>query len=74
MKIKDNKLKQLLEEYNLDFETIKKELLDTFPSNDDLPFYMEYTNDLKDIIANAIKLSKKVNEDKISDSRRWRKG
>ena len=37
LKIKDNKLKQLLEEYNLDFETIKKELLDTFPSNDDLP-------------------------------------
>ena len=67
LKIKDNKLKKLLEKYNLDFELVKNELLDNFPSNDELPFYMEYTNDLKDIVDNSIKLSKKVNEDKISD-------
>ena len=40
LKLKDNKLKQLLEEYKLDFDVVKKELLEAFPSSDELPFYM----------------------------------
>ena len=67
LKLKDNKLKKLLEVYKLDFEIVKKELLEAFPSSDELPFYMEYTSSLKDIITNSGKLSKKLNEDKISD-------
>lgn len=67
LKIKDNKLKKILEIYNLDFDKVKKELLEAFPSNEELPFYMEYTTNLKEIINNATKLSKKMNEEKISD-------
>ena len=67
LKLKDNKLKKLLEVYKLDFEIVKKELLEAFPSSDELPFYMEYTSSLKEIITNSGKLSKKLNEDKISD-------
>lgn len=67
LKLKDNKLKKLLEEYKIDYERVKKELLEVFPSSEDLPFYMEYTSTLKDIISSANKLSKKLNEDKISE-------
>lgn len=67
LKVKDNKLKKLLEIYKLDFDKVKKELLEAFPSNEELPFYMEYTLSLKDILTNANKLSKKLNEEKISD-------
>ena len=67
LKLKENKLKKLLEIYKLDYETIKKELLDVFPANEELPFYMEYTEELKQIITNASKLSKTLNEDKISE-------
>ena len=67
LKVKENKLKKLLEIYKLDFDKVKKELLEAFPSNEELPFYMEYTLSLKDILSNANKLSKKLNEDKISD-------
>ena len=67
LKLKDNKLKKLLEEYKLDFDVVKKELLEAFPSSDELPFYMEYTSTLKEIISDSNKLSKKLNEDKISD-------
>ena len=42
LKLKDNKLKKLLEVYKIDYEIIKKELLEAFPASDELPFYMEY--------------------------------
>lgn len=67
LKFKDNKLKKILDVYNLDYDKVKKELLEVFPSSEELPFYMEYTSSLKDIIASAGKLSKSLNEDKISE-------
>ncbi len=67
LKVKDNKLKKLLEIYKLDFEKVKKELLEAFPSNEELPFYMEYTLSLKEILSSATQISKKANEDKISE-------
>ena len=67
LKLKENKLKKLLEVYKIDYEIIKKELLEAFPVSDELPFYMEYTPTLKEIISNSNKLSKKLNEEKISD-------
>jgi len=67
LKIKDNKLRRLLENYKIDYEKVKQELLEAFPISEDLPFYMEYTSTLKEIITSSNKLSKKLNEDKISD-------
>lgn len=67
LKLKDNKLKKLLEVYKLDFDIVKKELLEIFPLNEELPFYMEYTSSLKDIINESNKMSKSLNEEKISE-------
>jgi len=67
LKIKDNKLRRLLENYKIDYEKVKQELLEAFQISEDLPFYMEYTSTLKEIITSSNKLSKKLNEDKISD-------
>ena len=67
LKIKDSKLKKLLEIYKLDYEVVKKELLEVFPPSEELPFYMEYTSSLKDIISESNKLSKNLNEEKISE-------
>ena len=67
LKLKENKLKKLLDLYEIDYQKVKDELLDAFPASDELPFYMEYTYSLKDIIKNARELSKKMNEEKISE-------
>jgi len=67
LKLKDNKLKKELEKYNIDYNVICSELLELFPINEELPFYMEYTSNLKEILNYASELSKKLNEDKISE-------
>lgn len=66
LKVKDTKVKKLLESQNITYEMIKKELLSLFEKKDSLPFYMEYTPSFKEILENAIKDSKKMNEDKVS--------
>lgn len=66
LKVKDSKVKKLLESQNITYEAIKKELLSLFEKKDTLPFYMEYTPSFKEILDNSIKESKKLNEDKVS--------
>lgn len=66
LKVKDNKLKMLLENQNISYELVKKELLNLFDKKDSLPFYMEYTPVFKDILESSIKESRKCNEDKVS--------
>ena len=59
-------MKRLLENQNITYEQIKKELLGIFERKDSLPFYMEYTPSFKEILDNAIRESKKLNEEKVS--------
>jgi len=66
LKVKDSKVKKLLESQNVTYEMIKKELLSLFEKKDTLPFYMEYTPSFKEILENAIRDSKKLNEEKVS--------
>ena len=66
LKVKDTKVKKLLENQNIDYETIQRELLQVFEKKDSLPFYMEYTSTLKEILQEAIRESKKLNEEKVS--------
>ena len=66
LKVKDTKVRKILESQNITYEMIKKELLALFEKKDTLPFYMEYTPSFKDILDNAIKESKKLNEEKVS--------
>ena len=65
LKVKDNKLKVLLEKQNITYELVKKELLNLFDKKDSLPFYMEYTPAFKDILETSIRESRKLNEDKV---------
>jgi len=66
LKVKDTKVKRILETQNINYEIIKKELLLLFEKKDTLPFYMEYTPSFKEILENAIRNSKKLNEEKAS--------
>ena len=66
LKVKDTKVKKLLESQNITYELIKKELLSLFEKKDSLPFYMEYTPSFKEILENSINASKKLNEEKVS--------
>ena len=66
LKVKDTKVKRLLENQNIDYDKIKRELLQVFEKKDSLPFYMEYTTSFKEILQDAIKESKKLNEEKVS--------
>ncbi len=66
LKVKETNVKKLLENQNISYEQIKKELLNLFERKDSLPFYMEYTPSFKEILDNAIKESKKLNEEKVS--------
>lgn len=66
LKVKDTKVKKLLENQNITYDLIKKELLSLFEKKDSLPFYMEYTPSFKEILENAINISKKLNEEKVS--------
>jgi len=66
LKVKDTKVKKLLENQNITYEQVKKELLVIFERKDSLPFYMEYTPSFKEILDNAIRESKKLNEEKVS--------
>ncbi len=66
LKIKDTKVKKILENQNITYEMIKKELLTIFEKKDSLPFYMEYSTSFKEILETAIKNSKKLNEEKVS--------
>ncbi len=67
LKTKDNKLYSELENHGLTYDVLKKELLELFPFNEELPFYMEYTQNLKDILSYSENLSRELNEDKVSE-------
>lgn len=66
LKMKDCKLKQLLENFNITYESIKEEVIRLFGKKTNKPFYMEYSVEFKRILENSILLSKKKGEDKVS--------
>lgn len=66
LKVKDTRVKKVLENQGIGYEMVKKELLSIFEKKDSLPFYMEYTPLFKEILENAIEDSKKLNEEKVS--------
>ena len=66
LKTKDCKLKALLEKENINFDSIKEEVIKLFGEKTSKPFYMEYTLSFKKILENAILIAKKRNEEKVS--------
>ena len=65
LKVKDTKVKKLLENFNITYDVIKKDLLNLFERKNELPFYMEYTPSFKEILEKAIRESKKLNEERV---------
>lgn len=65
LKVKEAKIRLVLEKYHLTYEVFKEELLNLFGSKTTQPFYMEYTTAMKQLMENAIVLGKKNGEDRI---------
>ena len=65
-KSKDSKLKVLLEKENITYDSLKDEIISLFGKKNSKPFYMEYTDSFKKILENAVVLSRKKQEDKVS--------
>lgn len=66
LKTKDVKLKTMLEKQGMNYEKIKDEIITLFGKKTSKPFYMEYTLSFKKILENALLISKKKNEEKVS--------
>lgn len=66
LKMKDSKLKTILESYNVTANLFQEELVELFGQKSTQPFYMEYTIALKNLIESAIVYSKKRGEDRVS--------
>lgn len=66
LKVKDNKLRILLEKEGISYSSMYDEIVSLFGKKNTKPFYMEYTTVFKKVLENAITLSKKKQEDKVS--------
>ena len=66
LKIKDAKIKIILESYHVTANLFQEELIELFGQKQTQPFYMEYTLAMKTLIETAILYGKKRNEDRVS--------
>ena len=65
-KSKDNKLKNLLEKEGITYDTLKADIISLFGKKANKPFFMEYTNSLKEVLESSIIFSKKKGEERVS--------
>ncbi|MFV0393460.1 MAG: AAA family ATPase, partial [Coprobacillaceae bacterium] len=66
LKMSDSKLKSLLQEYNVDDKKIYDDVVRLFGENDSQPFYMEYSDVVKDILEASIKMTKDRGKNKVT--------
>ena len=66
LKQKDNKCRQLLEKEGINYTSMYDNVVSLFGKKANKPFYMEYTTTYKKVLENAITLSRKKQEDKVS--------
>ena len=66
LKQKDNKCRQLLEKEGISYTSMYDNVVSLFGKKANKPFYMEYTTTYKKVLENAITLSRKKQEDKVS--------
>ena len=57
LKISDSKLRELVKKYDVDDKNIYEDIKRLFGTNDDQPFYMEYSDAVKSILEAAMELS-----------------
>ncbi len=66
LRMSDSKLKSLLKEYDIDDKKIYNDIIRLFGENDSQPFYMEYSDVVKEILDEAIAITKKEGRNKVT--------
>lgn len=66
LKISDCKLRDLVKEYGVNEKNIYEDIKRLFGTNDDQPFYMEYSDAVKNILETAVKITNKQNKSKVT--------
>ena len=66
LKISDSKLRELVKKYDVDDKNIYEDIKRLFGTNDDQPFYMEYSEVVKKILEDAMSMSTVKKESKVS--------
>ena len=66
LKIHDNQLKRLLQKYDVNDAVVEEDIKRLFGTNDDQPFYMEYSQSVKRILERSIEYAKDKNQDQVS--------
>lgn len=57
LKISDSKLRELVKKYDVDDKNIYEDIKRLFGTNDDQPFYMEYSDAVKSILEAAMEIT-----------------
>ena len=66
LKISDSKLKELVKKYNVNDKCIYEDIKRLFGANDDQPFYMEYSDAVKNILETAVEITNEQNKSKVT--------
>ena len=66
LKIHDNQLKRLLQKYDVNDVVVEEDIKRLFGTNDDQPFYMEYSQSVKRILERSIEYAKDKNQDQVT--------
>lgn len=66
LKIHDNQLKRLLQKYDVNDTVVEEDIKRLFGTNDDQPFYMEYSQSVKRILERSIEYAKDKNQDQVT--------
>ncbi len=66
LKIHDNQLKRLLQKYDVNDAVVEEDIKRLFGTNDDQPFYMEYSQSVKRILERSIEYAQDKNQDQVT--------
>lgn len=66
LKISDSKLKELVKKYGVDDKNIYEDIKRLFGTNDDQPFYMEYSDAVKNVLEKAMDITNQQNKSKVT--------
>lgn len=66
LKISDCKLRDLVKEYSVNEKNIYEDIKRLFGTNDDQPFYMEYSDAVKNVLEIAVEITNKQNKSKVT--------
>ncbi len=66
LKLSNSKLRDLVKKYGVDDKNIYEDVKRLFGTNDDQPFYMEYSDAVKNILEIAMELTDQQNKSKVT--------